>query len=206
MAPNFGPVVDRMASAVARRLLAPLWRLEIRARGVALGERSTIDGRPIVVLERGSSVTIGRSVSLLSRSRSTALGVSRPVILRTLRSDAKINIGDDTGLSGATICAAGTVSIGSRVLVGADVLITDTDFHPVDSIPRRYAPAPLASPNDAVQIGDDVFLGARTVVLPGVSIGAGTVVGAASVVTTDLPAGVVAAGNPCRVIRQLRSE
>jgi acetyltransferase-like isoleucine patch superfamily enzyme len=86
--------------------------------------------------------------------------------------------------------------------MGADVLIADTDFHPVDALPRRHAPESAAA-SVPVHIHDDVFLGARTIVLKGVTIGAGTVVGAGSVVTSCLPAGVVAAGNPCRVVRSL---
>ena len=57
----------------------------------------------------------------------------------------------------------------------------------------------------AIVIQDDVFLGARCIVLKGVTIGAGTVVGAGSVVSRSLPSGVVAAGNPARVIRALRT-
>ncbi|MFF5013624.1 DapH/DapD/GlmU-related protein [Streptomyces sp. NPDC001165] len=140
---------------------------------------------------------------LVSRTPWTALGVARPVILRTLRQGATIRIGPDTGLSGATVCAATGVDIGARVLVGADVLIADTDFHPVDLCPRRRAPESGAR-SDSVHIGDDVFLGARTIVLKGVTIGDGTVVGAGSVVSSPLPDHVVAAGNPCRVLRPLR--
>jgi maltose O-acetyltransferase len=56
-----------------------------------------------------------------------------------------------------------------------------------------------------VRIGDDVWLGAGVIVCPGTTIGNGTVVGAGSIVTKDLPANVLAVGNPCRVVRQLES-
>ncbi|MER6059609.1 DapH/DapD/GlmU-related protein [Streptomyces sp. NPDC001792] len=160
-------------------------------------------GAPLIDVVPGSHVTLGDRVVLVSRTPWTALGVARPVILRTLRQGAIIHIGPDTGLSGVTVCAATGVDIGARVLVGADVLITDTDFHPVDVCPRRTAPE-SAAVSRSVHIGDDVFLGARSIVLKGVSIGDGTVVGAGSVVSSSLPGHVVAAGNPCRVLRPLR--
>jgi len=143
---------------------------------------------------------------LISRVASTALGVSRPVILRTLDSEARITIGSDSGLSGTTICAMCSVAVGARVLFGADVLVTDTDFHEIDSVPRRYAPPPAPSDSDRVVIGDDVFVGARSIILSGSRIGSGSVIGAGSVVKGTVPPLVVAAGNPCRVIRPLSNQ
>ncbi|WP_354298600.1 DapH/DapD/GlmU-related protein [Pseudarthrobacter sp. PvP022] len=55
-----------------------------------------------------------------------------------------------------------------------------------------------------MKIGDDVFIGARSIILKGVEIGNGSVIGAGSVVSASIPAGVVAAGNPCTVLRPLR--
>ncbi|MGY1735724.1 sugar O-acetyltransferase [Geodermatophilus sp. SYSU D00684] len=90
------------------------------------------------------------------------------------------------------------ITIGDDVQIGPNVqLLTPT--HPVEPGPRRdkwEAAEPIA-------LGDNVWLGGGVVVLPGVTIGADTVVGAGSVVTRDLPAGVVAVGNPARVVREL---
>lgn len=177
--------------------------LRLRRSGVRTGRHVRAVGAPLIGLAPGSDVLLGDRVVLVSRTPWTALGVARPVILRTLRPGAVISIGPDTGLSGATVCAATSVDIGARVLVGADVLISDTDFHPVDACPRRSAPESAAA-SARVSIGNDVFLGARAIVLKGVTIGEGTVVGAGSVVTSSLPDHVVAAGNPCRVLRPLR--
>lgn len=90
------------------------------------------------------------------------------------------------------------ISIGDDVQIGPRVqLVTPT--HPLEAEPRRQkweAAAPIA-------IGDNVWLGAGVIVLPGVRVEENTVVGAGSVVTRDLPANVVALGNPARVIRDL---
>ncbi|MFI2754496.1 sugar O-acetyltransferase [Cellulomonas sp. P22] len=99
---------------------------------------------------------------------------------------------------GLTALDVAPITIGDDVQMGPNVqLLTPT--HPVEPGPRRdkwEAAKPIV-------IGDNVWLGGGVIVLPGVTIGADTVVGAGSVVTKDLPAGVVAVGNPARVVRTL---
>ena len=90
------------------------------------------------------------------------------------------------------------VAIGSRVLFGPGVHVYAAT-HPLDAAQRRLG---LES-GKPVAIGDDAWIGGGAIVCPGVTIGAATVVGAGSVVTRSLPAGVLAAGNPCRVLRRL---
>jgi acetyltransferase-like isoleucine patch superfamily enzyme len=180
------------------------WQLRrLRATGVSITGRLTIIGVPIVDIFPESSIKTHDGVTLVSRSWWTALGVSRPVIIRTLASGVEISIGAGSGLSGTTLCSAVGIAIGRRVLFGADVLVVDTDFHPIDEFPRVNLPIPRGDPSDAIVIEDDVFLGARSIILKGVRIGAGTVIGAGSIVSQSLPSGVVAAGNPARVIREL---
>ncbi len=89
------------------------------------------------------------------------------------------------------------VRIGSFTLFGPAVQIY-TATHPMDAGLRRERE--LGKP---VDIGEDVWVGGGAIILPGVTIGARAVIGAGSVVTGDVPAGVFAAGNPCRVIRAL---
>ena len=93
------------------------------------------------------------------------------------------------------------ITLGDEVQVAPGVHIY-TATHPLDPQTRR-AGLEYARP---VTIADGVWLGGGCIVCPGVTIGADTVVGAGSVVTRDLPAGVLAAGNPCRVIRRLQGE
>jgi len=93
------------------------------------------------------------------------------------------------------VCA---VTIGRNTLFGPGVHIYAAS-HPMTAEERRGG-LELGAP---VRIGDDVWVGGGSIICPGVSIGAGSMIGAGSVVTKDIPAGVFAAGNPCRVIRQL---
>jgi acetyltransferase-like isoleucine patch superfamily enzyme len=173
------------------------WRLH--RLGVDFGRKLVLYGSPIVTAMTKGSICLGHGVVLCSRSEQTALGVARPVILRTLTEGARIIIGDDCGLSGTAICAATSVKVGARCLFGADTMVVDTDFHPVDPCLRGQAPVTESS-SKAVTIGDDVFVGARAIILKGVSVGEGAVIGAGSVVTCDVPAFSVVAGNPARVI------
>jgi maltose O-acetyltransferase len=95
-------------------------------------------------------------------------------------------------------CAA--ITFGDRVLLGPGVHVYAAT-HPLDAETRRRG-LELAAP---VTIGDDVWIGGAAIVLPGVSIGDCAVIGAGSVVTHDVPADVVAAGNPCRPVRELEA-
>ncbi|MFP8967889.1 sugar O-acetyltransferase [Pokkaliibacter sp. CJK22405] len=99
-----------------------------------------------------------------------------------------------------TILDGAPVRIGNNVFLGPNVGL-HTAGHPLD-VAQRNQGLEYARP---IHIADDVWLGAGVQVLPGVSIGQGTVIGAGSVVTKSIPAGVVAAGNPCRVLRPIET-
>lgn len=97
-----------------------------------------------------------------------------------------------------------TILDGAKVMFGDNVFIAPncgfyTAGHPLD-VSRRNKGLEYAYP---IVIGDNVWIGAQVAVLPGVTIGSNTVIGAGSVVTHTIPSGVVAAGNPCRIIREI---
>jgi len=106
-------------------------------------------------------------------------------------------IGDGARVNyGVSISAEGRVEIGARTRIGPYVMIVDSDFHDVHRRDVRPAPRP-------VQIGDDVWIGAKASVLRGVTIGRGAVVGTGAVVTRDVPAFAIVAGVPARVVGQV---
>jgi acetyltransferase-like isoleucine patch superfamily enzyme len=173
----------------------------LRAAGVEIAEKVQMQGRPIVSMVSGSRIQIGARCVLCSDSQINALGINHPVVLRTLRPGAEIVIGGDTGMSGGSICAAGSIRIGTGCLIGANVTLADTDFHALNPVNRRYNRNPDEIAVRPILIEDNVFIGADVVVLKGVTIGKNSVIGAGSVVTRDIPENTIAAGNPAKVIK-----
>ena len=112
-----------------------------------------------------------------------------------------ISVGARTFINyGAVILDGAKVTIGADVQIGPSVQLL-TALHPLDPTERRRG-TETAKP---VTIGDGAWLATGVIVLPGVSIGADTVIGAGSVVTRDMPAGHLCYGDPCRVVRDLRA-
>ena len=129
-------------------------------------------------------------------------GAFTAVVQRILQLPGRVVV---MGMGAAGMVAAKTaadngakVVIGSNVLFGPSVQLY-TASHPLDAGLRRQG-LEFGKP---IVIGDDVWVGGNAVICPGVTIGAGAVIGAGSVVTRDVPPAVLAAGNPCRVIRPL---
>jgi acetyltransferase-like isoleucine patch superfamily enzyme len=145
------------------------------------------------------TICIGRNVTLRSAEWSNTAGLNRRCVISAAR-DAKVVIGDDCGFSGTVIAAAESITLGNRVFCGVNCTILDNDRHAIDAASRMEN---LRGGSSAVIVEDDVWLGMNVVVLKGCRIGKGTVVAANSVVTRSLPAGVIAAGVPARVIREL---
>ena len=115
---------------------------------------------------------------------------------------AHIHIGDNFYANFDCIFMGGAeIKIGNDVMIGPRVSLL-TASHPVGAKARRSGLA-YALP---ITIEDDVWIGGNTTVLPGVRIGKSSIIGAGSVVTGDIPAGVMAAGNPCRVLRRLTKD
>ena len=170
--------------------------------GFAIGRGAAIRGLPIISMKKNSTIRIGGHAYLISRSKNTALGVNHPIILRTLKPHARIYAGDHFNASAVTICAAQAITIGDRVMIGANVTIVDTDFHSLTPTVRFSLNSDQETNDARVLIGDDVFIGMNAMILKGVTVGNGAIIGAGSVVTRDVPAGAIVAGNPAVVIRQ----
>src|SRR5207302_7854179 len=99
---------------------------------------------------------------------------------------------------------AKSITIGEHCLLASGIRIADFDGHPIDAGQRRRNEPYSAESIKPVRIGNDVWIGAGCYVMKGVRIGDRSIIGAGSVVTTDIPNDVVAAGNPARIIKSLR--
>jgi len=132
------------------------------------------------------------------------------------RDGACLVIGDNTAINGMTnFSIAGRVEIGRNVLVSFDCMIMDHDGHSIDpglrslDLPDLLAGRPKTwiDVNSApVKIGDFVWIGARVIILKGVSVGEGAIVASGAVVTKDVKPYAIVAGNPARVIGEVPND
>jgi len=152
---------------------------------------------PLLRKGRNAKITIGARLTAVSRSRENSLGVFQHVILTSY---GDLRIGDDVGLSGCSVSCSKAITIGDRVLIGSGVLITDSDAHPICPVCRATPGNRLGVGEADIVIGDDVFIGARAIILKGVHVGRGAVVGAGAVVTRNVAEYTIVAGNPAKTV------
>ena len=155
---------------------------------------------PIIYTNKRGSIFIGNNFTCTSSQYHNSIGVFQKVILKALKKDSVIKIGNNVGISGCTISAVTSITLGNRVLIGSGCLISDSDAHSIQADERSDCSKVMMAP---INIGDDCFIGARSIILKGVKIGEGSVIGAGSVVACDIPKGVIAAGNPAKVIKTI---
>lgn len=150
----------------------------------------------------------------------TAISIGRMTHIRgellTFAHGGRIAIGEHCYIGEATrIWSARSIRIGDRVLIAHNVTVLDNLTHPISATARHEHfkriittghPLHIDLDEQPVDIGDDAWIGCMSVVLRGVCVGQGAIVGAGSVVTDDVPAWTIAAGNPARVVRELRSD
>jgi acetyltransferase-like isoleucine patch superfamily enzyme len=169
------------------------------------GEGCRFVGLPLVNIVPGSRIFLGESVSLFSRFSSNPRGVPHPTVLSAMKRGAVIEIGSNTGITGASIVSRERIAIGDWVQIGPGACVWDNDAHPLD--PTRRRDRPIVDHRCApVIIHNDVFIGARAIVLKGVTLGAGSVVGAGAVVTKTVEPFEIVAGNPARVVGRVVEE
>jgi acetyltransferase-like isoleucine patch superfamily enzyme len=172
----------------------PLWRAYARLRRADVHPSVIMNGRPLIRCARGGTLEIREGVKINTRVASNPVIGRQRTSLMVLAPGALLRIGRGVGISGACICAATSLTIGEDTIIGADALITDTDFH--TPLPGGRWSNDAARASKPVRIGRGCFIGARAIILKGVSIGDGAVVAAGALVTRDVPPDHLAIGNP----------
>ena len=116
---------------------------------------------------------------------------------------ASLVIGNNVGISGSCLWAHQQISIGNNVNIGGDCIVIDSDCHSLNAEIRKSKNDQKKKVNAPILIRDDVLVGARCIILKGVTIGERSIVGAGSVVTKSIPSDEIWAGNPARFIKKL---
>ena len=196
---RFKSKILNLPTALRIKFYPSINRMILRTYGAVLGKNIQIPGK-VHWLIRGSKVRVGDNLYFSSGDAVNPIGSNLQGAIY-VESGASLTIGNDVGMSSTRMWIHESVTIGDNVKIGACVLITDTDAHPLDYLARRTSNEGTKSA--PIEIEDDVWVGAHSIILKGVTIGARSIIGAGSVVTRSIPADCVAAGNPCKVIKTI---
>ncbi len=178
---------------------------------VKYGKKLLLKGAPFIFNKKGASLSIGDNCVIKSSFMSNLVGLYSKTIIVTRAEGAKISIGDNVGISGATIYARKEIVIGDNTCIGGNVKILDNDFHPIEWEERnrllmdeKGGDATDLIPAKPISIGKNCFIGCNSIILKGTRLGDGCVVGAGAVVSGVFPDNSVIAGNPAKVIKTLK--
>ncbi|WP_072001986.1 acyltransferase [Siccibacter colletis] len=165
---------------------------------IKLGAKVNFNGKPDLSIGKGCSLKIGHDTLINSSNKYYHVNMFTPVKIFAEREGTEISIGHSTRIHGACIHASKGINIGDRCLIAANVQIFDFNGHAAsfDNVEDRIN---TTSEGKVIIIEDDVWIGTGAIILPGVRIGKGSIIGAGSVVTKDIPSYCVASGNPAKV-------
>jgi len=180
-------------------------RLYFRAAGARVGLHFRSNGVPELELSLEGSLTIGDGFHLQNGRLYNMIGRQQRCYF-VIGKKASLVIGNNVGISGTAIVCQQRIAIGDNTRIGMNCVIYDTDFHDLDFRKRIALPEDYSGVRrKPVVIGANVFIGAHSTILKGVTIGDAAIVGAGSVVTKDIPAGEIWGGNPARFIARNES-
>lgn len=183
------------------KLYPILNRVLLKHYGAELGDNIVITGKLNLLVDRANNkIKIGNNFYFSSGDSVNPIASNLQGAIY-LENGAILNIGNNVGMSSTRMWIHDSITIGNNVKIGACVLITDTDVHPINYIKRRTLNNGVKSA--PIVIEDDAWIGAHCVILKGVTIGARSIIGAGSVITKNIPADCIAAGNPCKPIKKL---
>lgn len=168
----------------------------------SIGKNFHSFGLPLIQMSREAQFRIGNNLQLNNHTKYNMVGLYKQCSF-FIQKNAKLKIGDNCGFSGVSIYCSSEIQIGNNCNFGGNVCIWDTDFHPTDYLARRINDMSIVN-TKPIFIGDDVFVGANSIILKGLSIGNRSLIGAASVVTKDIPNDEMWAGNPAKFIKKLK--
>lgn len=185
------------------------FKILMKMMKVEYGKNLLLKGMPVIFNKGAAKLKIGKNVTIKSSFLSNLVGLYSRTIVVTRTPGAVIEIGDNVGISGATIYARKGIYIGENTCIGGNCKILDNDFHPIDMEDRIKLLQDVNGgdsnliPTREIHIGKNCFLGCNSIILKGTVLGDGCVVGAGAVVSGKFEDNCVIAGNPAKVIKRL---
>lgn len=169
---------------------------------IHLGKHVKFYRTPSIYIAKGGALHISDNVALNSDNYRYHLNMHSRCKLLIDRPGGQITIGENTRIHGSCVHAYESITIGRNCLIAANCQIFDGNGHDLsfDNVSNRIYTVGVSKP---VIIEDNVWLGTNVVVLPGVTIGQGSVISANSVVHKDIPQMVIAGGNPIQIIKKM---
>jgi len=162
------------------------------------------NGVPYVSVALGGYCSIGDNLNMNNRISGNPIGCYNRCTL-FVDKGAILKIGSNLGISQAAIVCHTSITIGNNVKIGGGVGIFDTDFHSLDSLLRVDSKTDITNKiKKPIIIGNDVFIGAYSLILKGVTIEENVIIGAGSVVTKSIPKNQIWAGNPAKFIKIIK--
>ncbi|EGQ8115077.1 acyltransferase [Vibrio parahaemolyticus] len=170
-------------------------------KNIEIGKKLELKGTPLIDIKDDCFLLIEDSVTLNSQNRGYHVNMHSPIKLYADRKGAIIRIGANTRIHGTCIHAYESITIGKNCLIAANCQIFDGSGHDLSfsDVENRINTRGVSKP---VLIEDNVWIGINSIILPGVTIGNGSVIAANSVVTKDIPPMVLAGGNPAKIIKR----
>lgn len=181
---------------------AGFYKILMKCMKIKYGKGLLLKGVPVIFNKKGAVMELGENIVVKSSFLSNLVGLYQRTIIVTRTPEAVIRIGDNVGISGATIYARKEIEIGDNTCIGGNTKILDNDFHPLE-IEARNADIKEKIGTKPIKIGKNCFIGCNALILKGTELGDGCVVGAGAVVSGKFEPGSVIAGNPAKVIRKL---
>ena len=178
------------------------FKLVMKATGTEYGKNLLLKGVPVIFNKKGATLKIGDNCVIKSSFLSNLVGLYSRTIIVTRTPEAKIEIGDNVGMSGVTIYARKGITIGDNTMIGGNAKILDNDFHPIEAEARIKDDKSKIKAKEVV-IGKNCFIGCNSLILKGTVLGDNCVVGAGAVVCGKFEDNCVIAGNPAKVIKRL---
>ena len=199
---NLFKAFRKIIRIVINPIYTPLAKVLFYLNGAKVGKSLKVAGILKIDVTRRGKLTIGNNFHANSGNNFNVIGRQQKTIFWV---EGELTVGDNVGISATALICNHKISIGDNVKIGGGVCIYDTDFHNINPQIRSNPTLDKKTALKAsVVLHNNVFIGAHSTILKGVTIGENSVVGACSLVSKNIPANQIWAGNPAKFVKEIK--